>query len=66
MGLRDSFRAINQIVDIYWCLQFYLETFAGLQFWTEKLPFICVPLSPEYQELFAFEWDDPETNMKQQ
>ncbi|XP_070477431.1 endogenous retrovirus group K member 9 Pol protein [Equus przewalskii] len=30
-----------------------------------KDAFYCIPLSPESQDLFAFEWADPETNVKQ-
>ena len=37
--------------------------FTGLDF---KDVFYCIPLSPESQEPFAFEWDNPETHVKQQ
>lgn len=33
-GAWDLSGAISQIVDIQWCLQFYLETVAGLHLWT--------------------------------
>ena len=30
------------------------------------MPFICIPLERERQNIFAFEWEDPETGCKSQ
>lgn len=70
----QDLRAINQIVeDVHSVMPnpyTLLTTLSGDFCWFTVLnlkdAFYCIPLSPESQELFAFEWNDPETNIKQQ
>lgn len=70
----QNLRAINQIVeDIpsvmpnpYTLFTDLSGDFCWFTVLNLKDAFYCIPLSPESQKLFAFEWDDPETNVKQQ
>lgn len=70
----QNLRAINQIVeDIhsvmpnpYTLLTDLSGDFCWFTVLNLKDAFYCIPLSPESQKLFAFEWNDPETNIKQQ
>lgn len=70
----QDLRAINQIVEDvhsvmpnpYTLLTALSGDFCWFTVLNIKDGFYCIPLSPESQKLFAFEWDDPETNIKQQ
>ena len=62
--------AINQIVEDTFSVPNPYTALSGEFCWFTILDikdaFYCISPSPESQELFAFEWDDPETNIKQQ
>lgn len=70
----QDLRAINKIVkeipsvvpNSYTLLTALSGDFGWFTVLNVKDAFYCIPLSPESQELFAFEWDDPQTNIKQQ
>ena len=65
----QNLRAINQIVEDIHSVMPNPDLSGDFSWFTVlnlKDAFYCIPLSPESQKVFAFEWEDPETNIKQQ
>lgn len=69
-GLVQDLRAVNQIIQDtqlvvakpYTLLMTLKEQHRWFTVYNLKYAFLCIPLNVETQTIFAFEWENPETN----